>query len=246
MLSSRSGRRSRTRSSLVSLSFVPSSLLVGLLLLSSRAKLNPHYSAIFEHVTEQPRTPITVTLPDGSTREGISFETTPFALAQAISTQLSEKVVVAKVDGALWDVSRPLEKDCSLELMDFNHPSGEARAVFWHSSAHVLGEACERHLEGCCLGHGPPIDNGFFYDMKIDNERCVADCSQASRRVRDLMVLVFWSCDRVVAPSDWPNIETIVKGAVKEKQAFERVEMPKEALLEMFAVSLPLAWLRSS
>lgn len=41
---------------------------------------------------------------------------------------------------------------------------------------------------------------------------------------------------RSIAPADWSNLETLVKGAVKEKQKFERVEMPKEALLEMFKV----------
>ena len=161
---------------------------------------------------EQPRVDITVTLPDSSTRPGTSFETTPFDIAASISKGLSEKVIIAKVDGKLWDLNRPLEGDCSLEVMDFDHPSGEAKAVFWHSSAHVLGEACEGHLEGCCLGHGPPIEDGFFYDMKLDG-------------------------DRGVAPQDWPNIESLVKGAVKEKQKFERVEMPKEALLDMFKVS---------
>ena len=128
---------------------------------------SPSFSA------EQPRVPITVTLPDSSTRPGTSFETTPFDVAASISKGLSEKVIIAKVDGKLWDLNRPLEKDCTLEVMDFDHPSGEAKAVFWHSSAHVLGEACEGHLEGCCLGHGPPIDDGFFYDMKLDNDRSV-------------------------------------------------------------------------
>lgn len=120
-----------------------------------------------------PRNPITITLPDGSTKPGTSYETTPIEIAASISQGLRDKVVISKVNGALWDLDRVLEGDCTLELMDFNHPSGEARAVFWHSSAHVLGEACERHLEGCCLGHGPPIDDGFFYDMKVDGDRYV-------------------------------------------------------------------------
>lgn len=43
------------------------------------------------------------------------------------------------------------------------------QAVFWHSSAHILGEACERHF-GCLLEHGPPTDDGFFYDMRMMGE----------------------------------------------------------------------------
>jgi len=61
-------------------------------------------------------------------------------------------------------MARPLEKDVRLELLDFN--DSEAQAVFWHSSAHVLGEVCER-CYGCLLEHGPPTDDGFFYDMRL-------------------------------------------------------------------------------
>ena len=64
----------------------------------------------------------------------------------------------------LFDLLRPLEKECKLELLDFENPEG--KSVFWHSSAHVLGEACERHY-GCHLCLGPPTENGFFYDMAM-------------------------------------------------------------------------------
>jgi threonyl-tRNA synthetase len=83
----------------------------------------------------------------------------------------------------LWDLERPLEKSCKLELLDFEHPEGIQRArlscskrtiiylftgkkVFWHSSAHVLGEASEKHY-GCHLCLGPPTEEGFFYEMGI-------------------------------------------------------------------------------
>lgn len=66
------------------------------------------------------------------------------------------------MDGVLWDLLRPLEKSCQLALIDFEDDEG--KAVFWHSSAHVLGEACEFHY-GCHLCIGPPIEEGFFYEM---------------------------------------------------------------------------------
>ena len=94
------------------------------------------------------------------------------------------------MDGELWDLDRPLEKSCKLELLDFEHPEGKpflflwelteliksilysfilllGKKVFWHSSAHVLGEAAERHY-GCHLCLGPPTDDGFFYEMAIE------------------------------------------------------------------------------
>lgn len=100
-------------------------------------------------------------------------------------------------------------------MLDFDSPDNnyEARQVFWHSSAHVLGEACERKYEGCCLGYGPPIEEGgFFYDMSLAESRAVTQ-------------------------DDWKGIEDVCKIAVKEKQPFERLELPKEVLLKMFEVS---------
>ena len=69
---------------------------------------------------------------------------------------------MAKVDGEVWDLDRVLEGDCSLELLKFD--DDDAKAVFWHSTAHVLGEAMERFYGGC-LCYGPPIQDGFYYDM---------------------------------------------------------------------------------
>ncbi|CCO30571.1 threonyl-tRNA synthetase [Rhizoctonia solani AG-1 IB] len=165
-------------------------------------KLKKEYD---EFVAAQPREPITITLPDGSTKEGKSWETSPMAIAAQLSKSLSERVVIAKVDGGLWDLERPLEKSCSLELLDFEHPEG--KRVFWHSSAHVLGEAAEKHY-GCHLCVGPPTDDGFFYEMAIE--------------------------ERAVSSGDYPSLETLAKNAVKEKQRFERLVVPKETLLEMF------------
>lgn len=166
-----------------------------------------------EKVASMSRQEIEITLPDGKTKQGTSWETTPFQIAEGIAASLAQKVIIAKVDGELWDLHRPLEKSCQLALLDFDSPDNnyEARQVFWHSSAHVLGEACERHFDGCCLGYGPPQEaGGFFYEMRLAE-------------------------NRAVTPADYPNLEAVVKTAVKEKQNFERLELPKEALLEMFA-----------
>ncbi|KAF8500154.1 hypothetical protein F5888DRAFT_1679539 [Russula emetica] len=156
-------------------------------------------------VQAQPRQEITITLPDGAERKGTSWETSPMDVAKGISKSLSEKLVIAKVDGELWDLERPLEKSIKLELLDFEHPEG--KKVFWHSSAHVLGEATERHY-GCHLCLGPPTDDGFFYEMAIN--------------------------DRVVTHADYPLLEKVVESAIKDRQKFERLVVSKEKLLEMF------------
>lgn len=171
-------------------------------------------------VAEQPRDAITVTLPDGKEIAGVAWETTPMDIAKGISTSLADRVIIAKVNNQeLWDLTRPLESSVELALLDFDSPQNdyEARQVFWHSSAHVLGEACERSYEGCCLGYGPPLpDGGFFYDMALANEKTLTQ-------------------------DDYKQIEEISKKAVKEKQKFERLSLPKEVLLEMFKVCRILA-----
>ncbi|KAG0346725.1 threonyl-tRNA synthetase [Podila humilis] len=154
----------------------------------------------------QPRTPITITMPDGSVREGTAWETSPMDIAKSIAKSLAERVVIAKVDKVLWDLERPLTTSCKLELLDFENEEG--KAVFWHSSAHVLGEACEKHY-GCHLCIGPPIEDGFYYEMAMKDER-------------------------LVSVNDYVNLETCAKNAIKEKQEFIRLEMKKEELLEMF------------
>lgn len=106
--------------------------------------------------------PIKIVLPDGSVKEGIKGVTTPLDVALGISKSLAKKVVVAKVDGAqAWDAFRPLEADCALQLLSFDDADG--RETFWHSSAHVLGEALELEF-GVDLTIGPALEEGFYYD----------------------------------------------------------------------------------
>ena len=94
-----------------------------------------------------------------------AWESTPGSFLKHVEKDVSSDVVVAKVDEKeLWDLDRPLEYDCRVSYVPFSSPEG--RHVFWHSSAHVLGEACECHFN-CLLSHGPPVEQGFFYDMAI-------------------------------------------------------------------------------
>ncbi|XP_032128103.1 threonine--tRNA ligase 2, cytoplasmic [Sapajus apella] len=148
---------------------------------------------------------ITVRVANGQTVEGEVWKTTPYQVAAEISQELAESTVVAKVNGELWDLDRPLEGDSSLELLPFDNE--EAQAVYWHSSAHILGEAMELYYGGH-LCYGPPIENGFYYDMFIE--------------------------DRAVSSTELSALENICKAIIKEKQPFERLEVSKEILLEMF------------
>lgn len=115
---------------------------------------------------DHPEINVTLDIGDGnpSSVPAKAFETTPGSFLRDVPKEVSNNVVVAKVNGELWDLNRPLEADSAVILIPFS--SKEGREVFWHSSAHCLGECCEHHY-GCLLSHGPPTPQGFFYDMAI-------------------------------------------------------------------------------
>lgn len=179
--------------------------------LADRLQLFDKLKAEFDaEIAAKPREPITITLGDGSVKPGTSWETTPAEIAKAISNSLFKRTVVAKLNGdpeQLWDLERPLEESCKLELLTFDDELG--KKVFWHSSAHILGEASERRF-GCSLCIGPPIDDGFYYEMGLPEGGAVQQ-------------------------ADWKPLETLVTQIVKEKQPFERLVLTKEDLLEMFS-----------
>ncbi|KAI4213495.1 MAG: hypothetical protein LQ351_003996 [Letrouitia transgressa] len=139
-----------------------------------------------------------------------AWESTPGSFLKHVDKSISNDVVIAKIDGKeLWDLDRPLESNCRVSYLPFT--STEGRNVFWHSSAHVLGEAAECQYQ-CLLSHGPPVEQGFFYDMAI------AD-------------------GQVVKESDWPLLETKASKIFKEKQPFQRLHVSIENLRKMFSYS---------
>lgn len=160
-------------------------------------------------LASKPVDPIKITLPDGRVMEGESWRTTPIQIAEKISKGLADNTVIAKVNDELWDLDRPLEGNCDLKLLKFEDEEG--KYVFWHSTAHLMGEAMELGYGGC-LCYGPPIENGFYYDMYLEN--------------------------RQVSSNDFEELEKIMKKGANEKQKFERLEISKEDLLRLFGVSL--------
>lgn len=105
---------------------------------------------------------IKITFPDGSVKEfnkGVSG----LEIAASISEGLARNVLAAKVNDEVWDATRPIPHDASLQLLTWNDKAG--KAVFWHSSAHLMAEALENLYPGVKFGIGPAIENGFYYDV---------------------------------------------------------------------------------
>src|SRR5579871_2362317 len=101
---------------------------------------------------------IEITLPDGS-KQPVPAGTRPIDVAQSISPRLAEAAIVAKVNGELYDLTRPLENDAALQILTPKDP--EALEVYRHSTAHLLAAAVLELYPETKLGIGPPIDTGF-------------------------------------------------------------------------------------
>jgi threonyl-tRNA synthetase len=129
---------------------------------------------------------ITITLPDGSTRE---FErgTTPLAVAESIGKRLAKDTLAAKRDGQWIDASTPIEQDATLELITAN--SDDGREVLRHSTAHVMAQAVVDLFPGAKYAIGPAIADGFYYDFELpDGARFVeADLERIEQKMREIV-----------------------------------------------------------
>jgi threonyl-tRNA synthetase len=111
---------------------------------------------------------INITFPDGAVRQ-YETGTTAMDIAKQISEGLARKVLVANVDGEVWDASRPINKDASINFLKWEDEKG--KETFWHSSAHLMAEAIENMYPGVKFWVGPPLEKGFYYDVDLgDNQ----------------------------------------------------------------------------
>ncbi|MDY0343281.1 MAG: threonine--tRNA ligase [Lentimicrobium sp.] len=148
---------------------------------------------------------VNITLPDNTVKqfpEGI----TSMEIAKSISEGLARNVLSAKVNGEVWDASRPITSDARLNLLTWNDPDG--KATMWHSSAHLMAEAIEQLYPGVKFGIGPDIENGFYYDMDFG--------------------------DREILAEDLQAIEVRMLELAREKQTFVRRSVSKSEALNYF------------
>lgn len=148
---------------------------------------------------------IKITLPDGSVREyeaGVSA----YDVAASISQGLAKAVVAAEVNGEVWDLTRPIKTDSSLKLLKFEDEGG--RKTFWHSSAHLMAEAVETLFPGVKFWVGPPLDNGYYYDIDMGGQ--------------------------TLSEADLERVEKLMLELAKQDNKYERSEMPKAEAVKYF------------
>lgn len=148
---------------------------------------------------------IQVTFPDGNIRT-FDAGTTAMQVAQSISEGLARNVLAARIDDQVKDASTPLTQDCTLQLLTWS--DAEGKSTMWHSSAHLMAEALEFYYPGIKLAIGPPVTNGFYYDV-------------------DLM-------EHSISEKDLEKIEQKMKELAKLKSPFVRQEISKAAAIAYF------------
>jgi threonyl-tRNA synthetase len=127
---------------------------------------------------------IEITLPDGSIKT-VEKGTTPLDVAQGISEGLARNVLAAEVNGEVIDSMSPLNENSDLKLLTWNDKDG--KSTMWHSSAHLMAEALEHFYPGIKLAIGPPIKNGFYYDVDfMDYTFTEKDLEKVEQKMREL------------------------------------------------------------
>ena len=115
---------------------------------------------------------INITFPDGAVRQyqnGI----TALEIAKSISEGLARKVLAADLSGEILDATRPIDKDTSIKFLTWDDAGG--KSTFWHSSAHLMAEAIESLFPGVKFWVGPPVENGFYYDVDLGEHHITED-----------------------------------------------------------------------
>ena len=148
---------------------------------------------------------IKITFPDGAERQyeqGVSA----MEIAKSISEGLARKILAAKVNGEIWDLSRPVNNDATIKFLTWDDENG--KSTFWHSSAHLMAEAVESAFPGVKFWVGPPIEKGFYYDMDLG--------------------------ENVITESDLEKLENKMKELSKQNNPYIRKEISKADALKYF------------
>lgn len=149
---------------------------------------------------------INITLPDGSVRKYESG-VTGLEIAKSISEGLARNVIATKVNGEVWDATRPITTDATVQLLTFRDDDG--KSTFWHSSAHLMAEALEALYPGVKFGAGPSLENGFYYDIDLGE-------------------------DRTLSSNDFDKIEKKMLELARQKNEYVREEVSKADAVKYF------------
>ncbi len=126
---------------------------------------------------------INITFPDGNKKE-FPKGTSSFDIASSISKGLAEDVLVSEVNGKVVDLVKPIEEDSSVKFYKFGDDEG--KKVYWHTTSHIMAQAVEELFPGAKFGVGPPIENGFYYDIDSEHKFTEEDLKKIEDRMLEI------------------------------------------------------------
>jgi len=128
---------------------------------------------------------IQLQLPDGRLLE-VPAGITGLQVARQLGPRWEREALAIEVDGEVWDLTRPITRSARVRLLTWEDEWG--RKTYWHSTAHVMAEALEALFPGVKFGIGPPIDNGFYYDVDLGDRRLTGeDLARLEEKMRELI-----------------------------------------------------------
>ena len=148
---------------------------------------------------------IKITFPDDSVKV-FPKGTTALQIAESISPRLAQDVLAANVNGEIWDLTRPIHCDATIQLLKWDDEN--AKHAFWHTSAHLMAEALQALYPDIKFGIGPAVENGFYYDVDLG--------------------------DTILSDADFPKIEAKMAELVAAKEVIVRQEIAKSDAMTLF------------
>ncbi len=164
-----------------------------------------------------------VTLPDGSVKS-VAPGTSALDIATGISPRLADAAIVAKVDGQLYDLTRPLEADCTLQILTTKDP--EALEVYRHSAAHLCAAAVLELFPETKLGIGPPIENGFYYDFDRPTHFTPEDLERIEAKMNELQAKALTFERRLIGKQEGIEKYTAMNEPMKVELITEKADDP--------------------
>jgi len=147
---------------------------------------------------------VKIKFPDGKIQE-FPKGVTGLELLQAVPQRLREEATGIKVNGEVKSLPEPINQDAEIRILTFDDKEG--REVFWHSSAHLMAHAVQRLFPQTKFGIGPAIDEGFYYDIDLD---------------------------QALTPEDFEKIEALMAKIVEEDHPIIRKDLPKKEAIQYF------------
>lgn len=148
---------------------------------------------------------IKITFPDGNAKE-FPMGTTGMEIAKGISQKLGKEALGIVLNGNVANLSDPIVADASVAILTWNDKEG--KNMFWHSSAHLLAEALQALYPKIKFTIGPPVDNGFYYDVDTNGES--------------------------ITPEDFDKIEKKMKELAQQKNPFIKKEVSKAEAIAFY------------